>query len=195
MSTLEIILYSAIAVAQVVILVWYFRKSSLKSKKEKEKRDALTREYPFDGLRNIALNTSPGAIIANVPENEVLVYSAVMDWDMGSDIVTLVTQLTGDVSMYVKSGGGIIGAGKYPEVSAAAQNFTRNAQTFLEFVTPANETTLPPKNCVQFFLLTNKGKFHATELYSNIENGTSRWAGLFNEANSLMSIMRKFAFA
>ncbi len=180
-----------LAVAQVAILVWYFMNSRKKSKAAREKKDLLAREYPYEGMRNVALNANPGAIIANVPDNEVYVYGAAMDWDMGNDTITLIAQITGDASMYVKSGGGIVGGGKHPNVSEAAQKFINKAQQFLQFTSSTNATPLPDKNCIRFYLLTNKGKFTAGDSMANIENKSSHWAGLFEEANTVIMEMKK----
>ena len=175
----------------MAVLVWYFWKANQKSKAAKEKREAVAKAYPYEGMRNIALNTSPGAILANVPENEIYVYAAVMDWDMGSDIVTLVAQVTGEANFYVKSGGGMVGTGKHINVSEAAQGFTAMAQEYLKFTVPVEDTPLPLKNYVRFYFLTNIGKFTATEDYRNIDNKTSQWTPLFTAANNVIAEMRK----
>ncbi len=195
LTTKEIIEVSIIGVVQAGVLIWYYNRNKQKNNKDNEIRASLAKEYPYEGMRNIALNTVPGAIVAHVADNEVYVYSVVMDWDMGSDLITLITQVTGDATLYVKSGGGIIGAGKYPNISEAAQKFTKTAQLYLDKAIPVTATPLPQKNCVQFFLLTNKGKFMATDLMQNIENKTSAWVGLFNEASNVIGQMQQSAVA
>lgn len=192
LNTKEIVEVALIAVVQVGVLVWYFNRNKKKSDKNKE-REALAKEYPYEGMRNLALNMVPGAIVANVPQNEVYVYSVLMDWNMGQDMVTLVTQVTGEANLYVKSGGGIIGAGKYPGVSTAAQAFTAAAGQYLTLAVKSGSVPLPQANCVQFCLLTNNGKYVAVELMQNIENKTSGWTSLFAEASSVIGKMREAA--
>ena len=187
------IIFISIAVAQIAVLVWYFINSRKKSRIAAERKEAIAREYPFEGMRNIALNTVPGAVLANVPDDQVFVYSVLMDWDMGTDIVTLVVQITGEANLYVRSGGGIIGAGRYLNISAAAQKFTSDAQNYLHLSHPAAGTSLPPKNAVQFFLLTNRGKFNMQDDMKNIENRTSALLPLFEAANNVIGEMRKTA--
>lgn len=193
MSTSEIALYIVLAASQVGLLIYYFLFNKRKKQKELERRATLTKEFPYETLRGIALSTSPGAMLATIPQGETAVYSAVMDWDMGNDIVTLVTNITGEATLYVKSGGGIIGSGKYPNVSSAAQQFTAAAQAHLSHATSTTNTPLPQKNCVQFFLLTNNGKYSGTDLMTNIENKTSMWLPLFEEANRVIGEMRASA--
>ncbi|PQJ13112.1 hypothetical protein CJD36_005050 [Flavipsychrobacter stenotrophus] len=190
---MEIALYIVLAISQVGLLVYYFLYNRRKKQKESERRSALTKEFPYETLRGIALNTNPGAMLATIPQGETAVYSAVMDWDMGNDIVTLITTITGEATLYVKSGGGIIGSGKYPSVSSAAQHFTSATQAHLSHATPVTNAPLPQRNCVQFFLLTNNGKFSGTDLLTNIENKTSLWLPLFEEANKVIAEMRATA--
>ncbi len=193
LTTREIIEVSAIALVQVAAIVGYRAWSKKLANKDNNIRANLAKEYPYEGMRNVALNTVPGAIVANVPDDETYVYCVVMDWDMGNDMITLVTQITGDANLYVKSGGGIIGAGKYPGVSNAAQQFTKSAQALLGNAVAVNATPLPQQNCVQFYLLTNKGKFAGVELMQNIENKTSAWTSLFAEATNVIGQMRNAA--
>ena len=190
---MESALYIVLAVSQAGLLIYYFLYNRRKKQKETDRRTALTKEFPYETLRGIALNTNPGAMLATIPDGETAVYSAVMDWDMGNDIVTLITPMTGEATLYVKSGGGIIGSGKYPAVSSAAQHFTSAAQIHLVHATPASSTPLPQRNCVQFFLLTNNGKFSGTDLLTNIDNKTSLWLPLFEEANKVIAEMRATA--
>ena len=191
----QTIFFIIIAVAQIGVLAWYFMTARAKNKKIAEGKAAVAREYPYEGMRNIALNTVPGAVLANVGADEILVYSVLMDWDMGNDMVTLVVQVTGEANLYVQSGGGIIGAGRYMNISDAAQKFTGVAQGFLSVTNPAASTALPPKDHVQFFLLTNRGKFMAVDSMKNIESKTSAIYPLFEEANMVIGEMRKTAFA
>ena len=182
-------LYVILALTQVGLLVYYFWYARRKKGKEAESRTAIAKEYPYEALRNIALNTMPGAILKGIPDGEIMVYGVVMDWDMGSDMVTLVAMVTGDASLYVKSGGGIIGSGKYPNVSVAAQRFIAAAQERLSDAVYTTGVDRPAKGCIKFFFLTKKGKYAATEEFRNVDDKTSGWTGLFEEANSMMSEM------
>lgn len=190
---METAFYIIIAIAQVGILVYYFWNNARKKKKVQEGKSALAREYPYEGMRNIALNTAPGVLLASIPENEILVYCVVMDWDMGSDTVTLVGQVTGEANLYVKSGGGVIGAGKYANISAETQQLNALAQQELQKASPAVATALPGANEVQFFMLTNRGKFVMKDVMKNIENKTSACLPLYEQASRVIAEMRRTA--
>lgn len=183
-------LYIALALSQVGLLVYYFFFSNKKKNQEAERRAALSREFPYEVMRSMALNVNPGAMLAAIPDGTEEVYAMIMDWDMGNDVVTLSAQVTGEVNLYVQSGGGIIGAGKHLNVSTAAQQFTHAAKQYLGEAKAGNDTALPPKNNVKFIFLTNKGRYTATEDYSKIENGSSSWAPLFQSASLVINEMR-----
>ncbi len=187
---METALYIVLAISQAGLIIYYFLYHRKKKQKEAERRAALSREFPYDVLRTMALTTMPGAMLATIPEGQIAVYSVVMDWDMGSDIVTLATQITGDTNLYVQSGGGIIGAGKHLSVSTAAQQFIAVAQNYFAQAAVMKNTPLPVKNGIQFIFLTNNGKYCVTEDYSKLENKSSQWLPLFEQANLVIHEMR-----
>lgn len=180
-----------LALSQVALLVYYFAFSRRKKQRELDRRAALSREFPYEVMRGMALNIMPGAMLATIPDGAVEVYSMIMDWNMGNDIVTLTTQVTGETNLYVQSGGGIIGAGKHLNVSAAARQFTGIARQYLGNAAVSNDTALPADNTVKFIFLTNKGRYVVTEDYSRIENKSSPWTPLFEAASIVINEMRK----
>jgi len=58
-----------------------------------------------------------------------------MDWDLGDGIATFISFSTGDASMYLSSGGGLIGGGHHENVSVAAKTFVDKAQQYLDKTT------------------------------------------------------------
>lgn len=144
----------------------------------------------FQDLRNMALNVTPEQLQLSIPADQTKVFGVIMDWDLGDGTMTLVSYETGDASMYLSSGGGVIGGGQHENVSKASKEFISMAQNFLDKSSKADTTTLPDKNCFKFYFLTNKGKFVAQENMSNIENNSSKWLGLFEEANKVISELR-----
>ena len=144
----------------------------------------------YNGLRDMALNTTAAQLELNIAADQVLVYGVVMDWDLGEGIATLVSFSTGDASMYLSSGGGVIGGGPHENVSRAAKELVHKGQQYLSKMDPTTTTPQPDKSCVRFYLLTNKGKFYAQEKFANIENKTSAWLPLFEECNKVITELR-----
>ncbi|NDC40293.1 MAG: hypothetical protein EBZ77_01895 [Chitinophagia bacterium] len=189
-------MYIGIAVAQVGVIVWYSL-TLRKSKKEKEARkQELARMYPYEGLRNLAFNNIPGYIIANAPNDEFFIYSIIMDWNMGEDVLTLATQVTGEASLYVKSGGGIVGAGKHTAVSEATQLLFFEASKLQQSFQPStNYSMLPEANFITFYLLTNQGNKYVTQRVDSLQGATETLHPLYRQANLLMAKMKEYAVA
>lgn len=184
-----IIIYILIAIAQVAFLIYYF---FFKNKKQDAPTNTapITQMYQYDMLRSMAFNAMPGALLNSLKPEDIRVYSVIMDWDMGNDTVTLATQITGETSLYVKSGGAILGTSKFPNISNAAQQFTILAQNFLTFALPANDTALPKPNDIHFYLLTNKGTYLGIIATRDVETGASAWKELFEAASNVINQMR-----
>lgn len=65
--------------------------------------------------------------------------------------------------------------------------YVKLGQELLSKTQKTNTTPLPDKDCVRFYFLTNQGTYFAQENMRNIENKTSDWLKLFEEANEVMN--------
>ena len=147
-------------------------------------------ENPYNGLRQMALNFTPEELGLEVSNKNFKAFGIVMDWDLGNGIATLSVLATGDVSMYLSTGGGYIGGGQHENVRKAGLNYLKVGQEFLDKATLTEETPLPARNTVNFFFLTNKGKYVGREGMANIDSGNSDWTNLFVEANKVLTQLR-----
>nr|WP_321453195.1 hypothetical protein [uncultured Carboxylicivirga sp.] len=109
---------------------------------------------------------------------------------MGGATATTVSYQTGDASLYLSSGGGVIGGGQHLNVNKAAKQFVSLAQTFIDKTTKTETTDLPAIDEVKFYLLTNKGIFVGQEQMKNFENNSSDLMKLFEEGNNVLSQLR-----
>lgn len=150
-----------------------------------------TTENAFEGLRNMAFTATPEQLGLSLPTDKTIVYCVVMDWEMGGATATIVSYQTGDASLYLSSGGGVIGGGQHHNVNSSAKQFVSLAQTFLDKTTKTETTPLPSTDEVKFYLLTNKGVFVGQEQMKNFENNTSSWLKLFEEGNNVLTELRK----
>ncbi|THD67406.1 hypothetical protein E7Z59_07020 [Robertkochia marina] len=148
------------------------------------------KENPFDGLREMALYVTAEQLGIETPEGETKVYGIVMDWDLGDRIATVSAYETGDASMYLSSGGGVIGGGQHENVRQAVSPYIQLGQEFLSKSEQTKSTPLPDKGCVRFYFLTNNGTYYAQETLKNIENENSDWLKLFEEANKVLTELR-----
>ena len=144
----------------------------------------------YQGLRNMALGVTPEQLKITLPTDQTKIYGIVIDWDLGEGIASFISFSTGDASMYLSSGGGLIGGGQHENGSTAANAFIVKAQQYLDKTTKIDSTPLPDKNCVRFYFMTNKGKFTAQENLKNFDNNSSLWLPLFEEGNKVISELR-----
>lgn len=196
------IAYISLAIIVVAVLVVYIARSASKkspndngAEGDTVKTQTHTTELnKFQDLRSMALSITAEQLGIILPLDKTVVYGVVMDWEIGDGIVTLVSYKTGDASLYLSSGGGIIGGGQYANVNAAARQYVEKAQSFLVNADKTTTTTnLPAKNELHFYLLTNKGVFLGKEEISNIENNSSQWIDLFTEANIVITELRNIS--
>lgn len=148
-----------------------------------------TIDNPFNDLRNMAFNATGEQLgLENLKGKEV--FGVIMDWDLGEGIMTLITYQTGDASMYLSTGGGVIGGVHHENVNAASKRFVEQADKNISKTTETDLTPIPDRNCVRFYFLTNSGKYFAQEQMTNFENETSIWLDYFNEANNVITELR-----
>lgn len=186
--TTSIIIASVFVIGLIVFI-------SCKPKQDKENKTEKidsndNKENPFLGLRSMAFSTSPQQLSLKIPDNKTQVYGIILDWDLGDAIATIIGFETGDASMYLSSGGGVIGGGQHDNVRNVVKPYIKMGQDFLDKAVKSDTNTLPDKNCIKFHFLTNKGIYSVQEQMINIENETSDWLSLFEEANKVLTELR-----
>jgi len=191
-------IYIIIAVILVVVTGFFFAFPS--PRKTLHKRAFTTTEQGgepeelenrYYDLRRMALKITPDLVGAQSTGRATRVFGVVMDWDTGEGTVTVAAYQNGDASMYVSSGGGIIGGAQYRKVRKAVRSFVDLGQDYIGKAEKTTTTLLPDRHSVGFYLLTNKGTFHAQEEMKAIEYGNSDWRPLFQEANKVLERLRQ----
>jgi len=147
------------------------------------------KENPYDGLRKMAFEVTVAQLgLTDLKTDDI--YGVIMDWDLGEGLMTLVTYKTGDASMYLSSGGGVIGGGQHDNVNKASKQFIKLADEYLDKAVKTDIAQIPDKNCVRFYFLTTNGYYYAQEQMINFENNTSQWLNYFEEANKVITELR-----
>jgi len=182
------IIYILAILVQLGIIIYFVRRGKIKSRVPSEKNDATC---TYEGLRNLAVSVTPEQLKLTIPGSTTLVYGVIMDWNLNESVMTLAAYITGAASMYLSTGEGISGGGKDPEVGEAAVAFVVAAQEFIGRAMPVDATDLPPKGCIRFYLLTNKGRYAAQEQMIHFEDNTSPWLGLFELGSEVIGKIRK----
>jgi len=182
--------YIVIIILQIGVIVYFVRQSRLKRKLIAEKA-AMTPENTYTELRRLALNVTPYQLKLAIPNSETFIYGIVMDWDMGDVTVTLTAYITGACSMYLNTGGGFVKGGQNPVVAETAVEFVTLAKDYIDLAVPGTTTDLPAKDCVRFYFLTNQRMYMVEEQMSNFDDDSSPLLPFFEQANVVISGMRR----
>jgi hypothetical protein len=156
-----------------------------------DQNEAVANKNPYHDLRGMALNMTAEQLGLAPDDSSVLVHGVVMDWGIRESTATVVSYCTGDASLYLSHGGGMLGGGQHPSVSDAAKRWVQLAQQFLHQAAPAAATPLPGTDRATFYLLTNKGLYCASDTMPHFEDNTSPWLPLFNSANEVLAELRQ----
>lgn len=144
---------------------------------------------PYKDLRGQIFSVTPeqiGLTGAGVEKP----YAIVMDMGMAEGTATLVSIIDGNASMYLSSGGGIIGGYGHENVRNAAIDFVNKGQDYINKMVSIDSFPLPKADRVRFYILTNKGKYSIEEEIAKIENDKSDWGQLFFAGNNVITELR-----
>ena len=143
----------------------------------------------YAALRSQVLTLAPEAV-GPMPEGQD-VCVAVMDWNLGQGIATLVAVVDGTVSLYVSSGGGVIGAGQRERPRRAADAFLAAAHLHRGVLQPATELPLPAPGHVSFHIRTLHGNLTATATTDAVRDASHPLAPLFATGQDLLTALRE----
>ena len=182
------IIIGLVIVVGAVLLLYGCKKQSIQAENSAESDKSV--DNPYEGLRNMAISTTPKDLQLDLPTDSTVVFGTLMEIGMDEAVVTMVTYLTGDASIYFSTGGGVIGGGHHQSVNDAAVQFMQISQTYLDKTKKTQSTPLPETDNVIFYFLTNKGIFVGKDQMKNIMNNSSVWSDLFAEGNVVMNELR-----
>lgn len=149
-------------------------------------------ENPYTDLRNMALSSTAEQVGVEIPAGKgIKVYGFIMDMDLGEGTATLASFLSGDASLYLSTGGGLIGGREHDNVSDATEALIAKAGKYLSKAEKTTETPLPLKDGVNFYFLTDEGIFRGQEEIANLKSQSSEWVDLFTEANKVIGEIGK----
>jgi hypothetical protein len=150
----------------------------------------ILEENPYMDLRHRAFSSKPTDLRLDIPADKVVVYGVVMDWNVGKTVATIVAFMTGEASFYLKSGQIFIGGSEYKTIKDAAIDFVNSAQQYIKNTEIAPDNSLPDKDCVKFYLLSNIGIFVHQETVQNIEGDKTEWTILFHKGDQIITQYR-----
>lgn len=144
----------------------------------------------FEGLRGMALGMTAAKLGLDVPTDKLTAYGVIMDMGVERGTATLVAYKTGDASLYLSTGGGVIGGFAHEAVKNSALAFVRSAQANLESFSPAKSFEVPANGQVRFYVLTNRGVLTASEPVDQINAGKLTLSPLWFDGQRLLTEVR-----
>lgn len=185
-------IYLIVGLVIVGGLIYYLAtKKNLEASNNKvTQRTIEPKDNPYLELRGHIFAATPGQIGLTTTSEENP-YAIVMDLGMGEDgTATLVSIVDGNASMYLSTGGGVIGGYAHETVRKAATDFVNMGRSYFSKMNPVDSFPLPKADNVRFYILTNKGKYSIEEEIQRIENDNSDWGQLFYEGNKVITELR-----
>jgi hypothetical protein len=144
----------------------------------------------YTGLRRQVLQIVPAEVgIAPTPELP-RVWGLLMDTTYERGGYSLVALADGTTSLYMTTGGGMIGGGEHDQVVAATLAALRVVEAHFDQLLPSADDTLPPVNGVVLRALTYDGQRAVLAAEQDLGEGRHPQAEIFHAAHSAITELR-----
>ena len=141
-------------------------------------------------LRGMFLDTKPEKIGVKRSGSGPQAYGVMMETGFPEALASLISLSTGDASLYLGHGGGIIGGGAHPRVSQAARAFVAESGKHLSKMTATKEFPYPAVGRVRFYVLTLDGVFTAEAGEEELADKKHELSPLFYAGNDVLTQLR-----
>jgi hypothetical protein len=183
---LIILVIGLVAIILTVCRVLYNRKMKSKIITAPPIQVTEQQNNPYEKFRNIAFSATSQQLKLETNDSNLDVYGCIVEWFTGENIVTIVAFKTGDVSMYLRSGQIYVGGYAHENIETNGLNLIHEASTKISITKYTDDYSLPIKGNVNYYLLTNKGKYYATEKSDNLQAHNSEWNKTFEFVNKII---------
>lgn len=141
-------------------------------------------------LRDMALHMKPEALGLN-PTDDREPFAVVMDMDVNGKTATIISFATGDASLYVSTGGSVIGGGVSQDVASAAKKLVKAATSHLAVMTKVDRQPLPQAGQVIFYVVTREGIYSpGSRSQQALGDGQDSLSPLFYDGMEVLTQMR-----
>ena len=145
------------------------------------------------GLRTNALNG--GSDRGRPPDPHAPIRVVLMEMGMPDAVATFVCFRDGTASLYLSTGGGVIGGGEHESVRSACLEMmsltNKYAQDFIAACTRVSTFPFPGEGEVFFYLVTGEGVYQARCREDALEEQRDPFSALFNNCHAVMAEVRK----
>ena len=118
------------------------------------------------------------------------VHTALMDWPLGTNIISVYGSCTGDASIYTTSTFGVIGGVGHETVRSAAHQFVKIAETHYDGAVPIKDFSYPKPGHIYFYLICFDGVRMIDVTEESLRTGKDKCLDLGNAAQRLITELR-----
>ena len=122
-----------------------------------------------------------------------VVYGAVMDWALESGLATLFALEDGTASLYLSSGGGVIGGGFHEPVRHAAKAFLISFEAHVASMSPDPTGEPPPGGMTDLRALTIRGRLVSRAPTQHFGLMQHPMSDSFHAGQNLIAALRQIA--
>ncbi|HXX65119.1 MAG TPA: hypothetical protein VEO56_15075 [Bacteroidota bacterium] len=142
----------------------------------------------YTDLRNQILTSR--SIPRRGPEWPERVWGALMEMGFPRAAATLACLADGTTSLYLGTGGGIIGAGRQVPVEKASVAFLHASDEFLPHLTLTKSFPLPLIDCVRFYVLSAEGVFTEEAPWKDLRGKSHELSPLYFRGDNVLTELR-----
>ena len=141
-------------------------------------------------LRLKILSSSPTELGLKPTPEYPQVATALMDWPLGTNIISVYGACTGDASIYTTSSFGVIGGIGHENVLNAAHQFVKIAETHYKDALQTKEFSYPKPGHIFFYLVGFDGVRILDVTEESLRTGKAKCVDLGNAAQKLITELR-----
>ena len=156
-----------------------------KDEEEAKEAAAMSRQ-----LRDKALSVTATELSLAPTEARLNVWGVLMELGYPQAVATLAVFADGTSSLYISTGGGVIGAGEHKPVRAEAEKFLFAAQGLVAQFERAGEMPLPEPSRVRFYIRTFDGTLTAEAGEQDLGTNQHKLGPLFHAGHAVITQMR-----
>jgi hypothetical protein len=139
-------------------------------------------------LRERALTAD--AMDIGVAADPAVPWGVIMETGYPGAVASLVAFADGSASLYLSSGGGVIGGGEHASVNAAARSLITKAAGQMHQFEPAPDHPVPAEGMTRFYIRTEKGLRTAAAPESELAEGKHPLTPLFEAGHEVITELR-----
>jgi len=142
------------------------------------------------GMREQALSLTAADLNLQPIEARPHVWGAIMELGYAQAVASLCAFADGTVSLYISTGGGIIGAGEQPAVREQAERFLTIMETHVADFERVDDTPPPIPGRVRFYVRTFQATLTAEADEQDLGQNRHKLSPIFHAGHAVITQMR-----